>query len=99
MCLIVAMDFDKCLEILNNRQSQHEHKSGEHECDGKSAVTSSCPCLASLTNVQQRSSVNDKVNEEENESEVMYDKMESLELLEKFTRLQSERVVVSVSRY
>ena len=87
------MDFEKCFEILNSRQSQHNT---EHSISSSSSsAPSSCPCLSALTT--EHTTLDTTTAAKEESTSVAYEDLDALELVEKFTRLQAERVAVSVA--
>lgn len=85
------MNFEKCIDILNDRQSRHEHGT---EKGSASRAHAACPCLTALT-TEHVSNVN-TVTEGDTVAEKLaaYEDLSALELLEKFFRLQEERVMV-----
>jgi hypothetical protein len=92
------MNFEKCFEILNDRQSQSATHSHTHSHTNSSTTSTACPCLTALTTEHVPLSTHSATDGgvRERGSEVEYEKLESLELIEKFMRLQEERVAVSV---
>lgn len=84
------MNFEKCFDILNDRQNQNEHSQSS---SALSYAPSSCPCLSALT-TEHTPAVNSTVVKEES-NVVAYEVLDTLELVEKFIRLQEERVAVS----
>jgi hypothetical protein len=95
------MNFEKCFDILNSRQGQHEHSTADNK-DSQAAAAAACPCLTALTTEHVSPSTlhtdtGDKEDTTEEES-VVYEDLGALELLEKFFRLQEERVMVRGAR-
>mmetsp|Transcript_28731 Transcript_28731/g.48473 ORF Transcript_28731/g.48473 Transcript_28731/m.48473 type:complete len:239 (-) Transcript_28731:68-784(-) len=89
------MNFEKCFEILNDRQNQHDQATGTST--GTSATSSqtisSCPCLSALT-TEHSPPITSVVKEESSTEVESYESLDTLELVEQFSKLQEERVMV-----
>jgi len=87
------MNFEKCFDILNDRQSEHDHTTGT---DKISHTSTACPCLTALTTEHSSNNNHKTVTKDETATELLtsYEDLDSLDLLEKFFRLQEERVMV-----
>ena len=86
------MNFEKCFDILNGRQIQSQHGHSESG-DKASGAPAACPCLTALT-TEHSPTVDPVLEKEAAVSDVDYETLDTLELLEKFSRLQGERVMV-----
>lgn len=86
------MNFEKCFDILNQRQTQHELDADNGGVRGEAPAA--CPCLTALTTEHTCDTITASNEDITKEAMTDYDEISTLQLLEKFSRLQEERVAV-----